>query len=192
MDKDKFKDFIQENKDQFDLAEPSEMSWKNIEQKVYKDKPLLRSSILLRVAASLFLILGAAWMGMQILTISENKVAVEEVKEELEEKSNLAFSGMSDELVEVEQYYVSEVQLKEQELSDFKIDDDLLEEIEVLKLEFDQLKDEMKNSADPMQVVEALINNYQLRLEILQNILDQMKKERMRELQKDNKDESFV
>ena len=50
----------------------------------------------------------------------------------------------------------------------------------------------MKNSADPMQVVEALINNYQLRLEILQNILDQMKKERMREMQKDNKDESFV
>ena len=192
MDKDKFKDFIQENKDQFDLAEPSEMSWKMIEQKVYKDKPLLRSSILLRVAASLFLILGAAWMGMQILTMSENKVAVEEVKEEMEEKSSLAFSGMSDELVEVEQYYVSEVQLKEQELSDFKIDDDLLEEIEVLKLEFDQLKDEMKNSADPMQVVEALINNYQLRLEILQNILDQMKKERMRELQKDNKDESFV
>jgi len=192
MDKDKFKDFIQENKDQFDLAEPSEMSWKMIEQKVYKDKPLLRSSILLRVAASLFLILGAAWMGMQILTMSENKVAVEEVKEEMEEKSSLAFSGMSDELVEVEQYYVSEVQLKEQELSDFKIDDDLLEEIEVLKLEFDQLKEEMKNSADPMQVVEALINNYQLRLEILQNILDQMKKERMRELQKDNKDESFV
>jgi hypothetical protein len=144
------------------------------------------------VAASLFLILGAAWMGMQILTMSENKVAVEEVKEEMEEKSNLAFSGMSDELVEVEQYYVSEVQLKEQELSDFNIDDDLLEEIEVLKLEFDQLKEEMKNSADPMQVVEALINNYQLRLEILQNILDQMKKERMRELQKDNKDESFV
>jgi len=191
MDKDNFKDFIQANKDQFDSIEPSPESWNKIEQRVYKDKPLIRTTILLRVAASLFLILGAAWIGIQIVSISQDQVAVEEAQS-IEDSATYAFNGMSDELVEVEKFYVSEVNLKEEKLANYQVDKDLMEEVEKLKLEFDQLKEEMSTSADPMRVVEALINNYQLRLEILQSILDQLEKEKRKELQKENQNESIV
>ncbi len=191
MDKDNFKDFIQANKDQFDSIEPSPESWNKIEQRVYKDKPLIRTTILLRVAASLFLILGAAWIGIQIVSTPQNQVAVEEAQS-IEDSATYAFYGMSDELVEVEKFYVSEVNMKEEKLASFQVDEDLMEEVEKLKLEFDQLKEEMSTSPDPMQVVEALINNYQLRLEILQSILDQLEKERMKDLQKENEYESVV
>ena len=191
MDKDNFKDFTEANKDQFDSIEPSPESWNKIEQRVYKDKPLIRTTILLRVAASLFLILGAAWIGIQIVSISQDQVVAGEAKS-IEEDATYAFNGMSDELVEVEKFYVSEVNLKEEKLANYQVDKDLMEEVEKLKLEFDQLKEEMSTSADPMRVVEALINNYQLRLEILQSILDQLEKEKRKELQKENQNESIV
>ena len=47
-----------------------------------------------------------------------------------------------------------------------------------MKLEFELLKEEMGQSADPMMVIEAMIQNYQLRLELLKSILEQVENER--------------
>lgn len=189
MKKDTFKDFIDEHKEEFDFIEPSESTWKGIDTEIRKEKRLFDSKVFLRIAASLFLILGAAWIALQIINLPVDNFA--EKTEDSEINSEYVFSEMSDELAEVEHYYVSEVSLKESELSNYKVDKDLLEEVDFLKEEFEQLKFEMENSADPMKVVEAMINNYQLRLEILQSILDQLEKDRERNIQNVN-DESYV
>jgi hypothetical protein len=190
MKKDQFKDFIQEHQDEFNMLEPSQDVWKGIENSSKKERRLFDSRVFLRIAASLFFILGAAWIALQIGKMPVRETAdKEEVK--TEELYDYAFSGISDELAEVEHYYVNEVAQKEALLSNFKVDEDLLEEVQLLNVEFEQLKIEMGQSADPMRVVEAMINNYQLRLEILQSILDQLEREKEKELQ-NGKEESYV
>ena len=194
MERDKFKNFIQENKEDFDMLEPKESTWTGIDEELAEKKRGFNSTTFLRIAASIFLILGAAWMGLQINNSINSPVATVEVEtpEKADILTELAFTGLSDELEEVERYYVSEVSFKESQLSEYTVDKELFEEIELLKEEFEELKVEMGQSADPMKVVEAMINNYQLRLEILQEILDQIEKDRMKEMQKEGNDESFV
>lgn len=190
MEKDKLKGFIQDHQEEFEMLEPSSDLWKGIEPKVKKKKGRFDSKVLLRIAASLFFVLGAAWIALQIGNLPGDQVA-EETGEPTVEGYDYAFSGISDELAEVEHYYVSEVALKRSELSNYEVDEELLEELEQLDAAFEQLKSEMEQSPDPMKVVEAMIQNYQLKLEILQQILDQLEREKEKKLQ-NGKDESYV
>ena len=108
----------------------------------------------------MFLLLGSAWIVLQIATNPADQFVEEDSTNE-EVKNSFAFTGLSDELVEVERYYISEVSLKESELSNYNVDEELLAELDFLKEEFEALRGEMEQSADPMKVVEAMINNYQ-------------------------------
>lgn len=188
MEKDKFKDFIQEHQEEFDTLEPSADAWKGINSVVQKDRSRFDAKVMLRIAASLFFILGAAWLALEIGTKSSDELVQEEASP-TENSYEYAFSGISEELAEVEHFYVSEVAQKESELLNYEVDDELMVEVTLLNEEFEALKIEMGQSADPMKVVEAMINNYQLRLEILQQILHQI--EREKNLQ-NGKDESYV
>ena len=167
MKKDKMKDFIQDNKSEFDLFEPSDLSWSQIDKGLDKKKEV-GSKIFLRIAASLFLILGSTWIYLNLDLRSPEQQVVQGSAYEY------AFTGISEELEEVEYYYVSEVNYTENALQDYEVDEDLLFEVEALKQEFENLKEEMQHSADPMLVIEAMIDNYRLRLELLQNILKEM------------------
>ena len=190
MEKDKFKNFIDENHEEFDFMEPSEQVWKGIKKETQKEKRLFNSKVFLRIAASLFLLLGSAWIVLQIATNPADQFVEEDSTNE-EVKNSFAFTGLSDELVEVERYYISEVSLKESELSNYNVDEELLAELDFLKEEFEVLREEMEQSADPMKVVEAMINNYQLQLEILEDILYQIEREREKKTQ-NGKDENYV
>jgi hypothetical protein len=190
MKKDKFKDFIQEHHDEFDMIEPSPELWKGIERSTKKKGSGFDSKSFLRIAASLFFILGAAWIALQIGNpIQEETAETETIQEE--QSYDYAFSGLGDELAEVERFYVNEVSIKQSQLENYSVDEELLDEVELLNEEFEQLKIEMGQSADPMKVVEAMISNYQLRIEILQSILDEIEREREKTLQ-NGKDESYV
>ena len=139
MEKDKLKGFIQDHQEEFEMLEPSSDLWKGIEPKVKKKKGRFDSKVLLRIAASLFFVLGAAWIALQIGNLPGDQVA-EETGEPTVEGYDYAFSGISDELAEVEHYYVSEVALKRSELSNYEVDEELLEELEQLDAAFEQLK----------------------------------------------------
>lgn len=186
-----FKNFIDENHEEFDSMEPSEQVWKGIKKETQKEKRLFDSKVFLRIAASLFLLFGSAWIAIQIATRPVDQMVEEETEQAGNMDFDYAFSGLSDELIEVERYYVSEVSIKEDALSNYAVDEELLAEVDLLKEEFEQLKEEMGQSADPMKVVEAMINNYQLRLEILQDILNELEREREKEIQ-NGKDENYV
>lgn len=174
MEKDKLKDFIDQNKEDFDLFEPSDQIWEGVEMDLRKERFTFPSKVILRIAASVFFLLGAAWLWMQM-----NPTAGPEIVEKsTEEKVEYAFTGLSAELEEVEFYYVSEVNFAQEQLNDYEVDEELFGEVEALKLEFELLKEEMGQSADPMMVIEAMIQNYQLRLELLKSILKQVEKER--------------
>ena len=190
MEKDKLKNFINENKEEFDIIEPSGELWGRIEGEISDDKPLFQLKPFLRIAATVVMILGASWIGFFLGTnqdefSSKKKPAIENLHE-------YAFEGMSDELMEVERYYVSEVSIRESKLENSNVDEELLNEVKLLKEEFEELKKEMGQSIDPMKVIEAMIENYQLRLEILQDILDEIEKEEERQLIKEGNNENIA
>lgn len=174
MEKDKLKDFIDQNKEEFDLFEPSDQVWEGVDKDLRKERFALPSKVILRIAASLFFLLGSTWIWIQISPTNRQQLADEKTQEKIE----FAFTGLSEELEEVEHYYVSEVNYTQNKLSEFDVDEELFSEVEALQLEFESLKKEMGQSADPMMVIEAMIQNYQLRLELLKSILEQVENER--------------
>ncbi|MCB0761357.1 MAG: hypothetical protein KDC12_07530 [Flavobacteriales bacterium] len=84
-------------------------------------------------------------------------------------------SEMGGELAEVEGYYVSQVNLYMSELQNFEVDEDMLSELEILKTEFETLKQELGRGVDKERIIEAMIDNYRFRLEILENMLEELK-----------------
>jgi chromosome segregation ATPase len=82
-------------------------------------------------------------------------------------------------LVEARAYYSSQIKTMEQEVykltgSDSPIRNDIQAEFEELDKVFDELKADLNDNAANQEVVEAMIQNYRLKLQILEEILYQL------------------
>lgn len=175
MDSDKLKSFIKENQEEFDVLTPSDDLWGKIED----DLPSMRKMVPIRqlyyacagVAAAVVLLAAAFWNVNQPGT---EQVAVVNVTDQSEIEL-LSLSDVSSELAEVESYYVSEVNLKMDELKELDNSGEYLAEVEMLREEFEELRKEMGRGADQEKIVQAMIQNYRLRLEILEEMLDELR-----------------
>lgn len=171
MKEDKLKSFIQNNLESFEDESPRARVWEEIEKEVITKKktkviPLKR---VVGLVASIVLIFSCALWWMQ----NDQNDSLAEDKME----SDLNLASFSSDFVEVENYYITEVDLKLKELTHYEVDEDILIEIDFLKEEFDQLKKEIKKSVDPQLIVEAMIDNYRLRLEILEDLLEELEEQ---------------
>ena len=84
------------------------------------------------------------------------------------------------ELAEVQAYYARQISDKETEIYKYSAFDPTIKS--QLKIEFNQLdsiysslRSDLKDNIDNREVVEAMIQNYRIRLEILENMLQQLK-----------------
>lgn len=84
------------------------------------------------------------------------------------------------ELVEAEAYYTAQINLRKEEvlllttgLPDVQKEIDL--EIVELDKVFEELKEDLKDNADNEEVIEAMIQNYRLKLDILEEMLSRLK-----------------
>ena len=164
MENDHLKNFIEDNKSQFELEMPSDKVWKGI-QKTQKPKYnswLLWSS----VAASIIMVFG----------LSFYYINNGEVKEQLVEEVKL--DPIQKEVMEMEVYYTSQVEEKVAEAKKYEDTEDFLEEVDFLKEEYQELKKEMDLGANREVVLEAMIDNYKVRLQILEDLLSELKKEK--------------
>lgn len=170
--KDSMKDFIQQNKEAFDQHEPSPGLWEKIEDKKVRPIRMVSLASVLRVAAVAIILIGT---GMFFLLQEDPVIEVAEEPVQEEPVEPLSLSQMSSEMAEVEVYYVSEIQDKMHQLNSYEVDPSMLEEIEFLKNDFEALKKELGQGADRAKIVEAMIENYRLRIEILELILSELK-----------------
>ena len=176
MSKDKLKSFIDANKDQFDSEEPRSGLWDNISNKMDGGTRVFSIWRVLPYAATIALLLsiGVFFFNQD----GQNEVSENSYSEEF------GLAGLSDELQEVEQYYLVQVNEKLKDLKKYEVDEELLSEVNELKKEFDDLKIEMGIGADPAKVIEAMIDNYRLRLAILEDLLEAMEdSERFNEIE---------
>jgi hypothetical protein len=166
--KDKLEKFILENREKFDTHEPDPKIWNRIEAGIKTKKPLNWRFFLSRAAAVL-LIFFASYMihefvnkGLPHLNLVKSKeVEIPELKE-------------------AENYYSQMVIEKLNEIKPIitgcpALEEELNYDLNQLDSLYKELKKDLKDNIANQEVVDAMIQNYRLRLSILEDILSELK-----------------
>lgn len=184
--KDRLEQFISDHRDQFDLHEPDPNLWQGIESGITSRKLTGRTSrttgwrTILWRAAAVLIIFAAGYMLQGILqhsnVISErNEEKIIQEIPELQEASMYYTSLIDEKIREIEPLIKDNPELGETLQQDLSELDSVYSELQ---------KDLLDNIAND-EVVEAMIQNYVLKIQILEDLLDYMEK-----TSKNNDDES--
>jgi len=181
--RDKLEQFIGENRDAFDSfsGQDAEKVWgkimKNRRQKTGKRVYLWYLSR----AAGILLIFGLSYMFHDFIDQGkESRLA--------EQKLNDIYQQVP-ELKEAENYYSNLVSSKMEEIKPFLANNPGIGEvitIDMMELDsvYVSLKNDLKDNVANDQIIEAMIQNYRLKLSILEELQAELKKENLKENEK--------
>lgn len=186
MKNDELKKFVSEHRQEFDFREPDPALWEKIKQKSAseeeKEQPKKGGRIIpiqrfLSRAAAVIIISTLSigiyeYFDREIINTGGSTAEVEdlEINEEM----------LIPELQEVEHYYSAEIDRKMEELSKFTSTDselkqDITTDMDELDQAYDELKDDLKEAVATEEIIEAMVQNYRLKLQILEQMLQQIK-----------------
>lgn len=173
MKADKLERFILDNRDDFDDMAPSPESWDKVKNNIKPIRTINWTSTLVRIAAAV-VIFVASYIFVDY-TINKN-----DVSEQMAMQSDQDLYDNIPVLVEARAYYSNQISNMENEVyqlagMDSPIKHDIETEFNELDKVFDELKDDLNDDAANEEVVEAMIQNYRLKLQILEEILFQLK-----------------
>ena len=165
---DNFEKHIRENATQFGKQKADRAKlWANISKELEVKKPKtipLWKSPVLKIAATLLLFLGiASIVGLQIFGMNSATEA----------------QYASQDLLDIDMHYKELVSYQVRLVQNHpKLTDvdkiDFLSFMEELDAEYEQLRSEMLNNLDNERVLEAIITNYRQRIELIENLLQQI------------------
>lgn len=163
--KDQFEEFVRNSQAEFDFREPRPELWDDIEESI-SQKKVIRWRFYLSRAAAVVLIFTASFIAQRVWinvknNIAERRDAVEINIPELRE-AEMYYSGMINTMLEQVKPLLAEYPYLEEELQT-----DLSE----LDSIYDGLKDDLKDNIANHEVIEAMIQNYRLRIAILEDLL---------------------
>ena len=156
--RDSLEKFVQEHREEVDRHEPPGGLWKRVEKRLHH-KQRGKYGIYYRIAASLFIIIGAAILVMQ-----------RHVKKPIETPADTI--AVATEIKEAQAYYASVVETKRAELKQFGNDypdlfRDFNGELDTLNVAFANLETEYRVTNGNEAVMQALMQNMQLQVELL-------------------------
>lgn len=174
MKTDKLEKFVIENRDQFDTMEPSPGLWEKIKPSETKTIDINWTRMLVRAAAVVVIFVSSYIFFDYIGNKNQEPVIAQAEANDPEDIRNYQ------ELMEAEYYYTSLIEQRKEEFIQLSANNaPLRKEITVELTELDkifrELKEDLKDNADNEEVVVAMIQNYRLKLEILEDILLQLK-----------------
>jgi len=167
MKTDRLEDFVKANRDEFDFREPSPEVWGAINTATKKTKVISMRHYLLRVAAVVAVVAISSVLVWQSGIVSTNGLAQNSNNPELLElmESEAFYSHQVDKrLKEIQKCYYTFPELKED------IETDLTELEDMYKV----LKSDLKDNVSNRSVIEAMIENNRFRLELCDNVLEQI------------------
>jgi len=167
--KDNLEQFIAENRDQFDLSDPDQRLWKNIQSRASRKKAF-------HIGTK-----GILWRAAAVIIIFSISFLVQEYLHR-----NVPLSGWKNksvstdvipDLKEAEIYYTSLVNEKLSEIQPLikqypELSDGLRNDLAELDSVYSSLKKDLSDNIANDEVVEAMIQNYRLKLEILEDLLN--------------------
>ena len=177
---DRLEKFVKQHHGEFDRYEPDPSIWLKINPANSVVKKQRRPMSWLRIAAAVAMIFAGSTAGIYFLTGEKSE-------------SDLFSSELYREMTDTEQYYNQMVADRYEELKPFlaanpAANEMLTSDMEELDQVYEELKEDLKDNASNPEVVEAMILNYRVKLEILEDLLNQLKE---KENQNDEKDESY-
>ncbi|MCX2738544.1 hypothetical protein [Pontibacter anaerobius] len=185
--KDRLEKFVQDNREEFDVFEPRPELWQHICHDLPKQSPEKEARVIkvnfgerasfsadfffMRVAAAIVLLLGCG------LTIFLMKQQAPDTTNTLAAATSI--NAIAPELPEVEAYYVSQIEAKKSELSEYDLKVLGLDEQQVIDKElarldssYVQLKKQLYTTPNTDEIVGALIQNLQIRIKVLNRQLE--------------------
>ncbi|ARV05196.1 hypothetical protein BTO04_00130 [Polaribacter sp. SA4-10] len=157
---DKLQQFFSKN--EFDFQEPNSRHLEHFERKLNHPKKINKTSWKwLSVAASVVLIFGF-WLGSK------------------HQKSQMDLADVSPKMEEVQSYFVSTIHQelknleKNRNLDTENVIENALEELEELEDNYKTFVTELTNNGKQRKIINAMIKNYQRRLEVLENTVKQI------------------
>jgi hypothetical protein len=176
---DRLEEFVKQHREEFDLHEPDPSVWLRINPATVPLARERKPMQWLRVAAVIAMIFAGSTAGIYFLA---GRSA------EADQNSKALYTEME----ETERYYNQMVAQRYDELRPFLASDPVAKKMLTADLkELDEvckaLKNDLKDNVSNPEVIEAMILNYRVKLEILEDLLNQLKE---KENQDDGKDES--
>lgn len=173
MKTDNLEKFVLDHKNDFDDLEPNPAIWNKIQKNEPKKIELNWTKILVRVAAVAVIFVSSFIFIDYMVTKSGSPVLVEA------DMPNEADKQVYQNLMEAEFYYSSMIDQRTEEFYQLAGNNSPLRNeinIELTELDnvFRELKEDLQDNADNEEVVVAMIQNYRLKLEILEEILLQL------------------
>lgn len=179
---DKLKKYVTQNRKDFDDQVPSPAVWEAISQELpqVQAKPKRNNIIKLNtrflwMAAAVFI--GAVvTIGYQGATIKQLKTGSVAVVTESDDTAEEPWELPSD-LQNLDQVYVQQVNTTMDLLESYPEEaEELRDELKDLDAEFDALKAELGHEYSSEEVLQAMIENYQFKLELLERTLEHFKR----------------
>ncbi|SKB70730.1 hypothetical protein [Daejeonella lutea] len=186
--KDRLENFIRDNKKEFDQFDPPAALWDKIEQQLeekrinssatgIKKEKVVRLSFLLKMAATIVVVLGVGLWGYQY-----------------QKKESADLSNIDPKLAKQQVHYTSLIEAKQTELKQIEKEEPQLysefsSEIRKMDASYQKLKSDLPASPNQEETVKAMIRNLQIQTELLNqqlNIIQQInnvKKEQKHETQ---------
>jgi hypothetical protein len=169
--KDLLKEFIDQNRGEFDNRQPSNSAWGNIENSLPKARVVWWNSVTLWRAAAILL------MGLSsYLLISPNKQGLQSTKQ------------LTNEFKDLDTFYNTQITEKVELVSQFQLEsgdlgDEVTQNLQKLEAMYQVLKLEMKNR--PTQdVKDALVLNLLVRIDLLNQQLNKLDRRGVKETSK--------
>jgi hypothetical protein len=170
---DRFEDFIKNNREKFDHRDPDPRVWNRIEDHI-RFKKRFAWGVVLQRAAIVAIIFAASYVVNEFIHRYRNG-DIRALKTQKTGKGS-SIPGLR----EAEAYYTGLVNQKMDELKPIMANcPSLKEELNLDMSELDSvyidLKKDLKDNMANQEVIEAIIENYRLRISILENLLTEIK-----------------
>lgn len=164
METNDLKDFIDVNRESFEVYDYAQDDWQAISAKLNQEEKRAKSVVIplkyVWRAASIFLIMIGAVFYMSWVNW----------------KSQSQEIMMSAELQEAEYYYGELIATKVAHIQrlDQNAEQEVFRNMEALDQAFSELRSDLKDNADNEEVIHAMIDNYKIKLQILEQIITQL------------------
>ena len=175
MKTDKLEQFILDNRQGFDSEEPSADLWAGINKRKPEKKSISLNwkTIGMRAAAVVVIFISSYYFHD---FMNDTDVQLTADTKSIQNEDNPLYKDF----LEAELYYTSQISYKKQEFFSLTsnspaLQKDINQELENLDELFKDLKDDLSDNADNQEVIQAMIQNYRIKLDILEDLLNQIK-----------------
>ena len=174
MSRDKLEKFVFDNKDEFDEFAPAPNLFNGVETRKPRIIRMNWNSVMWKAAVVVGIFIGSYFFHDWMDSTTENTQVA--ATEQFDQSSEIVKM-----LIEAEAYYTSQIDSKKEEFylltsGQPNIKDEIDLELVELDAVYAQLQKDLKDNADNEEVIEAMVQNYRIKLDILESVLVQLQR----------------